>query len=363
MIERNTVFILGAGAGKDVGMPLGDDLKQQVAELLDFGFGTTAEEAVVDRNDIVYERRVFDSAVHRVLVENRQDSNRHRQCDEAMKAIVKHMPAALSIDNFIHNYAGNEFIRVCAKLGIAICIMRGERKSALRKHFGDKPDAKSTAKVGTSWHNVLWRILSTGHQLSNIGNTFENTAFINFNYDRCLEFYLHNRLDGLSFGSDSKTIRPDLPPILHPYGTVGEAASDLKSIDQSFGAQLLADGLISAAERIQTFTEDSEVTNDVKAMRHLIHRAETVILLGFGFHQQNLDLISPNMKCNASQIFATTLKVPATRVSGIKTQLATFLGRESGGLNPQFHGTDCAALLTEIEASIQTFGTRPQARR
>jgi hypothetical protein len=117
-----------------------------------------------------------------------------------------------------------------------------------------------------------------------------NLTFINFNYDRCLEHYLFWSLVRLGVREiDASQIINDLA-IIRPYGTIGSILPNDRS-RVSFGAsQIDPFGII---DRIRTHTE-SEALHDKAHLQQVLSGASMCIFLGFGFHKQNLDLLSLN---------------------------------------------------------------------
>jgi hypothetical protein len=74
--------------------------------------------------------------------------------------------------------------------------------------------------------------------------------------------------------------------IIHPYGFIG----NLNRVP--FGENLDYARFGALYRNIRTFVEDSENTKKERTeIKHLIDRANRIILLGFAYHKMNLDLL------------------------------------------------------------------------
>src|SRR5215469_9951144 len=134
MFKSKTVFIVGAGASQEAGLPTGAQLKDIIAEKLnitylnDFAFGTPdAGDEEIAFALSVYARETggdFSSYLH-----------------EAWK-IRDAMPQAISIDNYIDTHSMNHSLVLCGKLGIVRSIIEAERKSKLFTPTGSRFDQK-----------------------------------------------------------------------------------------------------------------------------------------------------------------------------------------------------------------------------
>jgi len=147
-----------------------------------------------------------------------------------------------------------------------------------------------------------------GVKKENASAIFENVSIINFNYDRCLEQYVCHRL-ALTYGfqlSNAWKILDTLR-VFRPYGTLG-------SLPGADGQHFAAFGepnprLASAASGIKTYTE-TLAEDDLTEAREWLRSAAQIVFLGFGFHSQNMTLLSvPGGDLNAS-VIGTAYKTP-----------------------------------------------------
>lgn len=111
MFEQKTVFVIGAGASHEIGMPLGEGLKGRISEFLRWD-------------------RSYSGGLREMCKRGLPDSTGFR---EAALAIVEGLPNAISIDNFLHTHAKNEMIVRVGKIAIVKCIIDSERESDFLK--------------------------------------------------------------------------------------------------------------------------------------------------------------------------------------------------------------------------------------
>jgi hypothetical protein len=121
-MSQKTVFVIGAGASKEVNLPVGSELKKQIVDALNFQGGGV--------NEI---RRVIDW----VCLPSNSDTTIDmkdltlKDLYEACSLMRGAMPLAISIDNFIDAHANNKGIKFCGKLCIAHTILKTEESSSL----------------------------------------------------------------------------------------------------------------------------------------------------------------------------------------------------------------------------------------
>jgi hypothetical protein len=127
----------------------------------------------------------------------------------------------------------------------------------------------------------------SGLRKEEIARIFENVSFINFNYDRTLECFLFHALTSLA--QVNSTVAADIIGkmiVIRPYGSLG--ALDL----QRHPYVGVEEELFEMARRIRTFTEAHQEDLQTQIIETL-DRSYLVIILGFGFHGQNMELLVP----------------------------------------------------------------------
>ena len=130
---------------------------------------------------------------------------------------------------------------------------------------------------------------------------FDNVAFIVFNYDRCIEYFLFHALQRAYNISDSEawSILDDLT-VIHPYGDIGPVRQT------PFGAKTL--NCAQLASRIRTYTEQEKTGNIRQEIAVEVARAECMIFLGFAYHPQNVRLLQPKDKMSRKPVYGTAAK-------------------------------------------------------
>ena len=114
------VFVIGAGTGPDIGMPLGDKLRMEIRRVLR-----------VTRVDYV-DQFAGDEKIRDAIEELvRDDSN---DCDfgsyfSACKQIANSMPLVDSIDEYLDMHRDDKVIEIISKLAIVRCILADEANS------------------------------------------------------------------------------------------------------------------------------------------------------------------------------------------------------------------------------------------
>ena len=202
MIRHKTLFVIGAGAGFDVDMPLGSKLSEVIAEKLNIKFPDYNTQASGDK-DIVEALRLRAKAEDRNVNEYRQ----------AGVNVSQGIGYARSIDSYLNAHTGDELVKVCANLAIVHTILHYEEHSALSVDETKSPlDFRGRPKVMASWFAGLMFLLTEGiRKNDDLDRIFDSVAFVNFNYDRCLEQFLWMALQQFYLITEDKAGRePDL---------------------------------------------------------------------------------------------------------------------------------------------------------
>jgi hypothetical protein len=93
--------------------------------------------------------------------------------------------------------------------------------------------------------------------------------------------------------------------VLRPYGSIGPLDWQ-DSPGTAFGGE--ANNLLSIADRIRTYSEEEE-SGDAGNIKSAITTARTIVILGFGYHKQNIDILRIPGGINSRNIFMTTLGI------------------------------------------------------
>ncbi|MBX9797357.1 hypothetical protein [Sphingomonas sp.] len=308
MFRQKTAIIVGAGASCELGLPSGDQLKRDIVRLLKptddnvYGF--------IDKTMIAY--------MHQMGYPNSFEfGERMKDVKEAADRIRKGLPLALSIDNFLHSHHGDSEVEKLGKLAIAISIIHAEERSYLfhrataleRANPNYKPSIQIyNEKLLESWYPLFAKLAMSEVHRQNISKVFDNLRFVIFNYDRCFEQYIWIALQSY-FGVSGEEASDVLSGVsfIHPYGTLGPLPWQSKDESVAFG-EFNVNQLSGMASRIRTFTES--VQSDIgSSVKDAVEWADTIVILGFGYLDQNIQLLSPGSTACSNRVFSTALNV------------------------------------------------------
>jgi hypothetical protein len=313
MFQKRTLFVLGAGASREFGLPLGPALASTIAENMNVRFerGNVAETKGADILDQVWK-------------------NRAAEINEFLKAfsLIRHgVQLSSSIDDFLDVHASNEKAKRVGKMAIVKTVIKAERDSSL---YFDKSNIYNRIPISNfenTWIVKFMRMLGRGLRVEDKEKIFRNVAFIVFNYDRCLEHFLVHALRQF-YAIDENTAASILKTltIIHPYGL----AAPFKTHDGAQGYHYAAEGhgfvpdYWSLSDGIRTYSEQMTDASELQKIHQEINEAQRIVFLGFGFHDQNLGLLAPPGGMERKQIFATAKGMSDSDVSLVRAQLIRF---------------------------------------
>ena len=321
MPDPRLVFVVGAGASKEVGLPTGQELTATIATKIDIRFSDFSKQTSGEREIV--------AALREHVNDQGGDDNNVNDYLRAGYRIRDAMPQALSIDSFIDVHQGDEHIELCGKLAIVRSILEAERNSSLYFDPRDPDRRLDFRAVEHTWYNRFMQLISNSCRKVDIPNMLKKISFIIFNYDRCVEHFLFYSLQNYYGISDGRAVDylGELK-IYHPYGMVGDLPWQHWGGATSFGHNVSGRELLSRAAQIKTFTEQKEDQVAVNEIRELLSESNIVVFLGFAFHQLNMELISP-----------LKLEGPKKLQEGVKRIFATAKG---------ISGSDCDVIRDEI---------------
>lgn len=343
MRNQKTVLVLGAGASHGFGLPLGNELKQQIATDLNIKFDDFGHSLGSGSHEIVDALRLL------VRDENGHngDINPHRA---SAVSIARAMSLSGSIDEFVERHRDDSKVAECAKLGIAKAILEAERRSTI---YGDHRNTRDDliGDGSDSWLAHMLRILTARLNNQQLISAFTNLHIINFNYDRCFENFVFLWFQQV-YGLDEATAAQisNSIQVYHPFGKLGDLPFQDPSSHIAFGGEIDSQRLILIASRIRTYSEAVNEDSELRAAREALGRADKIVYLGFAFHEQNMDLLQIPSEFERSTIraYATTQGISAPRL-GIDKQRVSSSFRLQSASNLFFEGVDgdCEKFWTE----------------
>ena len=343
------VFIIGAGASKEAGLPIGSELKKSIAKALDIRFERLTR--MINGDHLIYEAFRLAAAndpTHNDLVSSFQ---------RAGWRIRDAMPQAISIDNFIDTHSEDKQIELCGKLAIVRTILEAESDSALfvDQLRGNHP--LNFERLESTWFNSFFRRLTENCKPPDIAKRLSSVVLVIFNYDRCIEHYLYHALQSYYFmtASDVASLLQNLE-IYHPYGTVGSLPW-LKQHDAiEYGVLPNSGQLLRLTSRIKTFTEGTnESSSDVTAIRSHMKTSLSLVFLGFAFHRLNIELLLPNASSTSPparrSVFATAYGISNSNTAAISAELASRGVLSARDIQIR-HDLTCSQLFQECSRSM-----------
>jgi len=219
-------------------------------------------------------------------------------------------------------------IAKCGKLAIAACILNAEARSIIRVDRGNIYNNLKFSDAASTWFNALFQLLSENCQLNGLRSRLRKVAIISFNYDRCVEHFLHAAIK--SYYDVSADVAAELLAdlaIYHPYGTVGQLPWSKAASTVDYGGKPNSRELLDLANRLRTFTEGTdEEASDVIEIRQTMLSAERSVFLGFAFHPLNMELLyGPSATVPAERddrVYATALGLSESNVDVIVSELS-----------------------------------------
>lgn len=307
MFKDNTVFVVGAGASSEFGLPIGWELLQTIKTNSDFtkdrwGQVTAGPAAIFTHYDKVLGREDPEKIAEFAL--------RLKACFQINQGIE----SADSIDEYIYRYSHDPIIGEVGKLQIAYAISMAERRSTLSPESGFhlNPDV-----ADNTWIWGFTKALINGIRADQMDEIGKNITIICFNYDRCIEHYLE-----IALVRSFHELTPDMAReivskinIVHPYGWLGDLGTFPFGAAEDF--PLMAENLITWSESVR----DPEI---VAKMKKAIREANQIVFMGFGFAAQNLDLLNSKPEIspqNNPYVYSTGLGLREETESAMKKNI------------------------------------------
>lgn len=351
MFKQATLFVVGAGASAEFGLPVGSALKRKIADKLFFSWegGYRLKSG---------SPKLVEALRKKVLRPDRSPGDLNPYADAGRK-ISSAMDQAFSIDNYIDAHREDKKIEFVGKMGIISEILEAEKLSSIYapsdiwNFTNDRRSHIDFRSVEKTWIGVLQKMLFENVDKSNVHRIFENVTFFTFNYDRCIEHFLPYSIsnyydiplmDAVQIVSKSR--------IYHAYGAVGRMPWQAGSgVQFTFGDTEYEERINEAVLGIKTFAEGIEGSEALDSIRQAVDLAQTVIFLGMGYHEQNMQILGKlnDSRVQPKQIFGTCVGISNSDQDFIKTRIEHYMGIAAHNLRSDLK---CADLLREYWRSI-----------
>jgi hypothetical protein len=344
LINKKTVFVLGAGASCPYGYPSGALLRKRIC---------LSQGLWQDYN--AYRPPNFSGTEKEAKLKEIEQFK-----DAFNKSRIK------SIDLFIAN---NSKLAPIGKYIIAFEIFRAERRSLfgeeakfqqeqvlyLQNHGRRGPQDLLSGPffLGDDWYSYLYNRIIDGANGKDALPDFSNgnLTFITFNYDRSLEQFLYEALRNSFTEVEEDKIIQSLRKlkILHVYGQTAFLKWQHPSDCVDYKTQINESLLERAAKNIRTIFEEKQ-NEELTAAQHVLEQAENVFFLGFGYAQENLEVLNlPRILSPTVQIYGTALYLEANEIDYVQRKIHDSVPPTKTGYKHQYNvrieNMDCLKLL------------------
>ena len=163
-------------------------------------------------------------------------------------------------------------------------------------------------------------------------------AFINFNYDRCLEHYLFHAVKRAFSVDDAAAARVMAGmPVIHPYGQIGALPWQSGIQAHPFGGDDL--DLRGLSQEILTYTEQTTGARHLASIPTLVNSASKIVFLGFGFHKQNMQILDRSNPQIVPSVLGTALQESPGNLTVYRDLLGQHL--KATAMPPELVDTTC----------------------
>lgn len=346
MFSVPTVFVIGAGAGKEIGMPVGSELSVEIARKLNIRHRLGGRELASGDYETA-------AALRRIAKAKGADYNEWRA---AGCMVAEGIGYTRSIDAYLNAHKDNEKIKSCGKIAITQSILAYEKSCALYVESTSEGGFKNHTMVEQSWFSDLLYLMQDRIVASdNLDSIFENLCIITFNYDRCVEQFLFHALQHLyQIKQPHASQLMQRLMIFHPYGQVGFMQWDQhgrRKVD--FGATDYGE-VVELSEEIRTFNEQLEDTRELETLRKYVGDAQRIVFLGFHFHHQNMELLKASGPSRGGivNLYATALDRSEADKNLLDKQIREMLSARGGSWNVHVElKRDCKGLFKDYSAT------------
>ncbi len=316
---KRTLFVTGAGASAEFGLPVG----AQLAERL--------------RIRLLGEIDAAFSPTESILGLAMQ-SGLDGKYGDAARDLCGGLITARSVDRLMHSRSDRPLVAEIGKCGISLLLGEAERQSSLGQivnYSNWHSVQESLTRCNSTWLASLFSYLHEGVRPCDSASIFQNCSFVTFNYDRCIQRYLYMAFTHiLNLTSDESEALVSSIPIHHVYGSLGSISENRDGVP--FGPEpYFARNSIS---KIRTFTEGTD-DGTLEVIRQCVADADLIVCLGFSFDDLNMRALFGGALSPDQRMFATTLNLPGLVADSVQKRLAS--------ARDQFHfsSTTCNALI------------------
>jgi hypothetical protein len=310
MFSQPIIFVVGAGASAEFGLPAGGEMKKRLAKSLNFNRGPSGT--------IIGDREMFDMLG---IMFGQQSGDRQNDATELATRIGEFE----SIDEALHWFSGRPETVAIGKAAIVREILQSERGSILFNE--SNPEIIPSKSYDRTWLPHFLSMLVSSLRREQSKELFRNVTLINFNYDRTIEHYLYSRLQ-TNFGFEAAEAAETIGTLqmIRPYGSIG-ALPWQNGNKVPYGDHIRMDHkkMFLLAQNVRTYTEQN-LSHDLRsAIQSVMNAARLIVFLGFGFHQQNMTLLQATSGADWRRALATVLGIDPENFETMKIRIARTL--------------------------------------
>ena len=283
MIKEKTVYILGAGASKPYGYPTGKELTNYIRNKL--------------INDIIKDTEIPQHSLYITKIEE--------IINKFSKSTNK------SIDLFLTR---NPEYEELGKKIIVYSIIKNELKSK-------RPE--ELIKDDEDWFSELFDHLTDELIEPNSYSKFQenNFSIITFNYDRSLEYFLFKALNNSFTKTKATEIAKILLniPIIHVYGKIANLPWEDTDFFLNY-KEINIKSYMDLAKNINVIYSNRVDEERITKAKKLINDAERIFFLGFGYANENMEILNIADNINRNQkIYGTAKDLTKNEILKIKS--------------------------------------------
>jgi len=315
MIEKPTLFILGAGASKPYGFPTARELRALIVK----SFYDDYKKLYISMGKNDLSDVVFSDI--RIFVESFERSSIY------------------SVDKYLGLHPSEQ---ESGKLAITFYIRQNEINMKFRENIG--PDYYKE-----DWYSLLFNRMIEDIKESNGSDKFKENkiAFITFNYDNSLEYFLAQSFSNAF--SENRYLNTDIPfPIVHVYGQLPRWGPTWGSSLNYRETPISVESNIRMSRGIHVIGE--RLGDELKeGIKKLIAWSKRIFFCGFGYAKDNLEAINFPINLDGSlSIYGSAKGKTDTEIQRARFSLIENPSSPYFLLNPRIEKMNTFDLLREF---------------
>jgi hypothetical protein len=322
MLRLKTIFVVGAGASNEVGLPVGGGLRDIISRKLDFRFDDFGRKNIGSGD-----QKIWDELAR---YHGRDMNSFQRACWRIRDGVL----LSSSIDDYIDVHRHDRGVEICGKLAITASILEAERSSKLYFRRENIADTINFQAIQSTWYPNFYSLLTQGVAKENLSGLFDNFSVISFNYDRCIEHFLVHAIAShydVPIEQAQELTQKKLR-IFRPYGSVGPYFGPQHQCTV-FGSSMLPN-LPKVQIDLRTYTEQINDHVHLEDMRKALLDAEVIVFLGCAFHENNMTLLQNKLdRSYPKKIYATRKGISPEELPLVKKSIAKLFCK-----NPEEYG-------------------------